>query len=70
MDNSLQDLKLFGQGAQISANTDAIVALGGIVTTNVANTVANSSILTGVVLSLGIPSTPITPGIITPGASE
>ena len=31
--NNLQDVKLFGQGLQISANTDAIVALGGIVTT-------------------------------------
>ena len=60
--NTLQDIKLFGQGAQISANTDALVALGGIVATNVANTGANSAILTGVVLSLGIPSTALTPG--------
>ena len=60
--NNLQDVKLFGQGLQISANTDAIVALGGIVTTNVANTGANSAIITGIVLSLGIPSTVLTPG--------
>ena len=60
--NNLQDVKLFGQGLQISANTDAIVALGGVVTTNVGNTAQNSSIIAGIVLSLGIPSTPLTTG--------
>ena len=60
--NTLQDLKLFGHGAQITANTDALVALGGIVTTNVAVTTANTGLITGVLLSLGIPSTPLTPG--------
>ena len=54
--NTLQDIKLLGQGAQISANTDALVALGGVVATNVANTLANSAIITGIVLTIGIPS--------------
>ena len=54
--NTMQDIKLLGQGAQISANTDALVALGGVVATNVANTLANSAIITGIVLTIGIPS--------------
>jgi len=54
--NDLQELKIFGHGLQISANTDAIVSLGGILTTNVANTGANSALITGIVLTLGIPS--------------
>ncbi len=52
----MQDFKLLGQGAQISANTDALVALGGVVATNVANTLANSAIITEIVLTIGIPS--------------
>jgi hypothetical protein len=54
--NALQDIKLFGQGTQISANRNLIVALGGVVTTNVANTVANSALITIIVLTIGIPS--------------
>ena len=41
--NTLQDLKLVGYGLNISANTDAIAALGGTVATNVAATGANSN---------------------------
>ena len=59
--DTLQDLKLIGHGAQISANTDALVALGGIVTTVVAATGANTVLIDGVILTLGIPGTAITP---------
>jgi hypothetical protein len=60
--DTLQDLKLFGHGINISANTDALVSLGGIVTTVVAATGANTVLIDGVILTLGIPSTVLTPG--------
>ena len=60
--NTLQDLKLIAHGAQISANTDAIVSLGGILTTNVGATGANTVTIAGIIGTLGVPSTAITPG--------
>ncbi len=57
--NTLEELKLFVQGAQISVNTDAIDALGGIVTTNVATTGANTVIIAGIIGTLEVSSTTI-----------
>ena len=51
-----QSLKYFGHGVQISANTEAITAAAGILATNVAVTASNTAVITGIVLSLGIPS--------------
>ena len=61
IDNTLQDLKLICHGVQISADTDALVSLGGIVTTNVAATGANTVLIDGIILTLGISGTAITP---------
>jgi len=60
--NSMQDVTLTGHGAQITANTDALVALTGVVTTNAAVTTANSATIAGIIGTLGVPSTAITPG--------
>ena len=72
--NTSQDLKLIAHGAQIPANTDALVTLGGIVTASVATTGANTVLIDGAaplgrsqgVLGacggrVGIPGTVITP---------
>jgi hypothetical protein len=54
--NDLQQLKIFGHGLQISANTDAVVSLGGILTTAAATTGSNTAAIGTIILQLGIPS--------------
>ncbi len=51
-----------GHGLRISANTDTIAAAAGVLATNVAVTASNTAVITGIVLSLDIPSTTVTPG--------
>ena len=54
--NDLQELKIFEHGLQISANTDALVSLGGILTTTVTTTGTNTAAIGAIILTLGIPS--------------
>jgi hypothetical protein len=58
----MQDKNLFGRVVHIQANSDALFAVAGLLATNIANTGTNSAIITGIVLSLGIPSTHVTLG--------
>ncbi len=52
---------IWSWGSNFSQHTDGLVTLGGIVTTNVAATGANIVLIDGVILTLGIPGTGITP---------
>ncbi len=54
--NTLQDIKLFGHGLNISANTDALVTLGTTVATNVTATGVNTAAIGTVIATIGIPT--------------
>ncbi len=52
----MQELKIFGHGSQISANTEAITAVATLLGSTATVTGTNTAAIATIILTLGIPS--------------